>query len=228
MASIWAHSIISGMVNRKALIKSGRSSKTTEVNSQYLSALSHKGGAQARVWTQGSIVHASGKTSRIQKIIQVSDVLTYDETEDNTQLVCKDYKLAFDFDSDDPFIISPFLALMENGEEITNTDDTESDPMTAIDAAITGVFSIKIGEAIISKRIRENGANHYIASGSINILLETRRYIDRFYRKSINEELVPELHLGFHSYQASAQKTINFQSLSIFTYSFTDNQALRI
>jgi hypothetical protein len=184
-------------------------------------------GTQYRsISTSGGIAIQAGKTVRTIEMFDLGSVISgFDPTEDNTKLIIDRAIQEVTYYCTDPFIATPFLIDLENGESVATTDSDYTDPLVAIDAIKTGsTYTVKLGqECIGTVPQRSGGTIFYQAKSAFDVTEECRKYIISYYRRQHDEETATALKYCNHVLGV-AEKTINVVRLFYMEYHFEQNK----
>jgi hypothetical protein len=211
--------IITGQ--RAHVLVQGPRAKPQNLANIYMQSI---GGSQKRlIWTE-SKAPGAGKTSLVDAIYAIgSTLITLDPTEDNTYLVIDSAIFTMKADSTVPFLVTPFLTQMENGEDITTTSEDESDPLLAIDNAIIGTHQVKLGELMIGHPYRSNGTLYYSTTEvAFDITKECWNFIQEYYQKTVDEQNVNVLKLGIHELVTTIATSVTYFWTLIINYHFVN------
>jgi hypothetical protein len=185
---------------------------------------SEKGGGQSRVLYAYSVTPDAAHNSYVKNFISLDTALiALDPNEDNQKVVINSEILTLDFESTKPFIVTPFVGIVENGETITSTSGTDTDPITAVNTATTGTHTIKYGPTMAALNpFRDNGSKYYHCQVTFDITNESKGYMRRYYKEMIDEESLNPYIGGFHSYSNTNQTAISCDVCRIIDYQFEE------
>lgn len=104
-------------------------------------------------------------------------------------LVIDQWKSLRQFYSTQPFVVQPFLAILENGEVITTSEADSSGNMSdLIQTALgTGAKDVVYGDVYQSKMVYQNGTPYHTAEFVMNFAPYANKYIVDCKEKEINE-----------------------------------------
>jgi hypothetical protein len=185
---------------------------------------SEKGGGQTRVLYAYSATPDAAHNSYVKNLLSLDTALVaLDPTEDNRKVTINSEILVFDFESTKPFFCTPFVAMVENGETVTSTSSTTTDPSTAIKAATTGTHTVKYGptESALFP-FRDNGSKYYHCQVTFDITPESKNYMRRYYKEMIDEETLNPYVAGFHYFSNTNQTAITCDLARIIDYQFDE------
>lgn len=166
----------------------------------YITAKSKIGGSCYRTIISHLNTPDAGENTETKLVTDIGAILRgIDTTEDNFHLVVDSALMFFNCYSTKPFIMTPFLALQENGESITRQSGSEPDPQIDIDLAITGQYGLKLGNFKKSQQIMSNGTVFFITNSGLDITSESKKYMNGVVRDIGLERSSKELNLGIHT-----------------------------
>lgn len=172
----------------------------------------------------------AGDYGQIKKISSISDVFDgLDSVEDNKELVVDKATRQIYASSTKPFILFPILVRLENGDSIPTASITNHiDPIAVVDSATAGHFACKLGEALISKKIIENGNPVWVAKGGFDYTKESKKFLKAKYRLGIEEGLAPVLEFCAYGSSAIANTSITVDTINTIMYHFQETRALKL
>lgn len=185
----------------------------------YIKAKSQLGGSTHRIISSATIQPDAGDYCETKTVYDIGTVIQgLDSTEDNVQLVIDQVYVHYQLFSSSPYIYTPVLLLLENGEVLTRQTGSEVDPEVDIDAGVSGMYALKLGPFQVSNKRRETGSHYYANSFTHDLTEECKEYTRQMNRNIINEQTIKELLLAYHVYEATANIQIYLDYYLVIDY----------
>jgi hypothetical protein len=187
-------------------------------------------GASCTIWDAVTITPGAGENVGVDTAYSISTkLLTLDATEDNNNLVVDKATLWIECQSTDTlFTAFPFLVTMENGESISQTSGTDSDPESAIDTAITGQFVVQLGDPVFARIVLANDTYYYTAHTNLDVTQHVRKYMQHVAKARLEERNPLALELGILNICSTDNKGTTFWFAFHCVYHFEQSQILNI
>lgn len=191
--------------------------------------ISKQDAAVTRTWTNAAFAAGAGNISQLKTIRDIGALIqSLDATQDNKNLIIDLAYVRYEVSCSGAFHFVPILALCENGETVATQSGNISDPKVDLDLGITGIFSNKFGTPMVSRRIRDNGANYWLTRGTFNITAECRKYTKQMIRDNLNEQSLKELFSIGHSVSEAEDQSVSVMELTVIQYHLEDTKIVNI
>jgi hypothetical protein len=178
-------------------------------------------GSCERALAEVTITPDAGDNCYVKEVENIGSELTaIDATEDDLVLVLRRVLVDLQCESTKPFIGVPFLVILENGESPVATSGQDSNPLTAIDSAVTGHYILKLADTLVSRPFRDNGTKYHIAKGSFDITRPSIKFLNLWYKEGIYEESPLNMSFGMHTVSEDNNVTITVNVLTQMYYRF--------
>jgi hypothetical protein len=120
-----------------------------------------------------------------------------DASQDNMNAICNKVIVDLDvYSSATNFIQFPFFIIMENGETIASTSGTNTDPASAINEAVTGMYVLTLMEPNLARKIWDNSSVRYIVRASYDITNICNAYLKKYRNTNMDEQAALACELG--------------------------------
>lgn len=160
-----------------------------------------------------AVTIGAGNKVVTKNIIDMSSLLTsLDPSEDNEEAVVDSVILHLHFDSAYNFWVTPFLIKLENGETVADTEAASyQNELTHIGNCVSaGQYQLKIGEALSTHVIHDNGSVVYETEGVYDFTKECQRYMREYYQNMQDEEPIKPFRFGFVIQMDTLNKSFNY------------------
>jgi len=219
----WPFQLLGTVYNTTKMITEGPRPNAIKGYMAAALAESDRGGNFKRYFTSTSSTADAGHNCKVQSNLDLgAQLVALDPSEDQQKVVFDSFMISYRFESTKPFLVVPFLAMLENGETITATGSDENDPLVAIPATIAGTHTIKYGEQSEGKPYRDNGTLYYAIEITQLFTAEVRAYMKRFYKETIDEQLINPLFLGTHIYSNTDATQVTIDFIETIAYHFEE------
>lgn len=112
-----------------------------------------------------------------------------DSSQDNMNAKCLRAIVDLDvYSTATNFIQFPLIIFMENGESITSTSGTNTDPASAINEAVDGMYVLTLMEPVLARKVWDNGTARYVARASYDITQLCNKYLEKYKRTNLDEQ----------------------------------------
>jgi hypothetical protein len=161
---------------------------------------------------------AAGNQLRIVNQLPMKTWFDIFNTQEDAVPDVKEMNIVWDFHSDYPFIIIPFVTTVETAGSIASTDVADSNYLVGIQTAIAGTEgSFEVLGEIHSHLNPDYGANgyQYTALVQLDLTQKVRKYFDHCSRKEFEGEDPKSFFFGL-VYRAQENKTVTLNGWNKF------------
>lgn len=135
----------------------------------------------------GTIAIAAANVARTAVYLSPDSVMAGLVT--NTQTpVLDDWRTTWNFYSTDPFVVVPFLALMENGDSYTSSDVNNSNINTVIETGFPAQNHVCLLGDMSESRVIHDAGQKYACSVTLEITAWANLYMKHLDKKNLEEE----------------------------------------
>lgn len=178
-------------------------------------------GSCKRSLSEVTITPDAGEFCYVKEVENIgSELIAIDASEDDMILVLRRVSIELQCESTKPFIGVPFLVILENGESPVATSSTDTNPLTAIDTAVTGHYILKLADTLVSRPFRDNGTKYHIAKGIYDITRPAYKFMNLWYNEGIREESPLNLSFGMHTVGEDNNVSITVNVLTQMYYRY--------